>query len=231
MLFVLGVGTAVGLQSSIVTNLMDVYPKAKNWKVAGVCAFGGFLVGLMYVTPGGQWMFKIVDHFGGTFLLFFLVILELMGILWVYGLENFCWDLEFMLNKKVTTFWRISWFFVTPLLMIAIFVYSMAKYENPTYLSKQFPTWSLATGWCIFASGVAQIFIWAFWTITRKQFDEKPSTLKSLFQLNKEWGPKSPKIRKEWLSFKAEKTEQRRIQSVGHSKWKQFSFVLLGKYE
>lgn len=131
MLFVLGVGSAVGLQSSIVTNLMDVFPKAKNWQMAGICSLGGFLVGLIYVTPGGQWMLNLVDHFGGTFLVFFLAILELVGIFWIYGVENFCWDIEFMLNRKVTAFWRISWFLITPLMMIAIFLYSMGKYENP----------------------------------------------------------------------------------------------------
>lgn len=230
MLFVLGVGSAVGLQSSIVTNLMDTFPKTKYWQMAGVCSLGGFLVGLIYVTPGGQWMLNLVDHFGGTFLIFFLAILELVGIFWIYGVENFCWDIEFMLNQKVSAFWRICWCLITPLMMITIFIYSMARYENPTYMSKEYPWSSLIAGWLIFNVGVAQIFIWAFWIYTRERFDGKPSTLKSLFQPDPEWGPQSPKLRKEWLSYKAEKKEKRRVQSAGHSKLKQLGCVLLGKY-
>lgn len=129
MLFVLGVGSAVGLQSSIVTNLMDIFPKVKNWLMAGICCLIGFVIGLIYVTPGGQWMLNLVDHFGGTFLIFALAIVELTGIVWIYGLENFCWDLEFMLNRKVTAFWRITWFLVTPIMMISIFLYSMVTYK------------------------------------------------------------------------------------------------------
>ena len=123
MLFVLGVGSAVGLQSSIVTNLMDISPKTKQWKMAGICSILGFLIGLIYITPGGQYMLQLVDYFGGTFLIFALAIFELVGIFWIYGIENFCWDLEFMLKRPVTPFWRLSWFILTPAIMITILIY------------------------------------------------------------------------------------------------------------
>lgn len=249
MLFVLGVGSAVGLQSSIVTNLMDIFPKTKYWQMAGICCLGGFLVGLIYVTPGGQWMLNLVDHFGGTFLIFALAILQLIGIFWIYGrmskngqahfflllfntgIESFCWDMEFMLNRKVTPFWRITWFIVTPVLMLVIFLYSMAKLENPTFISKPYPTSSLVAGWAIFSFGIAQILIWAIWIASRTSFtDGKKAATKSLFKPNPEWGPKSPKIRKEWISYKEEKLEKRRVQAVGHSKLKKIVWVLLGRY-
>lgn len=231
MLFVLGVGSAVGLQSSIVTNLLDVFPKAKYWQMAGICCSGGFLVGLIYITPGGQWMLTLVDHFGGTFLIFVLAILQLVGIMWIYGMENFCWDVEFMLNRKVTLFWRLSWFLITPLMMIVIFIYSMVKLENPTYMSKQFPMPCIVAGWVVFAFGMAQIVLWALWMLSRRNFEEKSdSAIKYLFKLNSEWGPSSPKIRKEWIAYKAQKIEARRVQSLGQSKLKQFVWMLLGKY-
>lgn len=231
MLFVLGCGSAVGLQQAIVSNLNDIFPKVKSWQMAGVCCVCGFLVGLIYVTPGGQWMLNLVDHFGGTFLIFALAILELTGIIWVYGLENFCWDLEFMLNRKVGPFWKFSWFLVTPLLMLVIFIYSMATLKNPTFISKPYPTSSLIAGWCIFIVGIAQILIWGIWTMTREEFPEAGgSKIQALFKWNTEWGPKSPKLRKEWLAFKAEQLEKRKIQSEGHSKIKQMWNILVGKY-
>lgn len=231
MLLVLGVGSAVGLQYSIVTNLMDIFPKVKNWQMSGICCVLGFLVGLIYVTPGGQWMLNLVDHFGGTFLIFALAILELIGIIWVYGLENFCWDLEFMLNRKVGAFWRISWFIVTPFLMLLIFIYNMAVLKNPTFMAKDYPTASLIAGWLIFSLGIAQILIWGIWVASREEFPVGGgSKFKALFKLNSEWGPKSPKLRKEWHSFKAEQLEKRKIQSEGHSKFKQMVNILLVKY-
>lgn len=233
MLFVLGVGSAVGLQSSIVTNLMDFFPKVKYWQMSGICCFVGLLIGLIYVTPGGQWMLNLVDHFGGTFLIFALAILQLTGIIWVYGLENFCWDVEFMLKRRVSRFWRISWFIVTPVLMIVIFVYSMAKLENPTYIEKPYPTSSLIAGWAIFSVGIAQILIWAIWIASRENFPENKSSSKvsSLFKLNPEWGPKSPKMHKEWMAYKVDRLETRILQSAGHSRFKHICNVLLDNYK
>ena len=59
MLFTLGVGSAVGLQSGINANIHDIFPKVKNWKLAGVTCSIGFIIGLVYVTPGGQWMLNL----------------------------------------------------------------------------------------------------------------------------------------------------------------------------
>lgn len=78
-------------------------------------------------------MLNLVDYFGGTFLIFALAILEVTGIFWIYGLRNFCMDLEFMLGRKVTPFWRITWTIVTPVMMLVIFIYSMVKLESPQY--------------------------------------------------------------------------------------------------
>jgi len=226
MMFVLGIGSAVGLLSAVVTNLMDVFPRRKYWQMSGMCCLFGFLVGLVYVTPGGQWMLNLVDHFAGTFLVFALAILQLVGVFWIYGIENFCWDAEFMLNRKVTIFWRISWFLVTPVFMIVIFIYTMIKLENPTYSGKQFPEAALIAGWIIFSVGVSQTVIWAIWIAMRSN----SSAVTALLSPNPQWGPKSLILRKEWQAFKSEKLEKRRIQSNGHSKLRQMVNILLGKY-
>lgn len=73
MLFVLGVGSAVALQSAVNTVIWDQMPKVKYWKVAITVSITGYLIGLVYVTPGGQWILELVDHFGGTFVIFALV--------------------------------------------------------------------------------------------------------------------------------------------------------------
>lgn len=59
MLFTLGVGSAVGLQSAINTNLKDIFPKCKSWLMASITCSIGFLIGLVYVTPGGQWILNL----------------------------------------------------------------------------------------------------------------------------------------------------------------------------
>lgn len=53
MLFVLGVGCAVGYQSSIITNFTDSFTskKIKYWHVAASTCIIELLIGLIYVTP------------------------------------------------------------------------------------------------------------------------------------------------------------------------------------
>lgn len=51
MMFVLGVGTVVGLQSAVVSVICDQFPQLRFWRVAAVTCAMEFLVGLVYVTP------------------------------------------------------------------------------------------------------------------------------------------------------------------------------------
>lgn len=235
MLFLLGIGCVVALQSSIVINLMEFLRawgwRIKFWQVAAICCFNGFLVGLIYITPGGQWILTLVDHFGANFVIFALVILQMIGIMWIYGVENFSLDVEFMLKKKVSVFLKISWLILTPLMMMIIFIYSMVKFENPTYMSREFPTSCIIAGWILFSFGIAQVMISAIWmTLTRNGEEKKDSAMKYLLKINPDWGPKDSETREEWISFKKQKFETRQMQAVGHSKLKQINFMLLGKY-
>jgi hypothetical protein len=150
-------------------------------------------------------------------------------VFWIYGVENFCWDAEFMLNRKVTRYWRISWILIAPLLLIFIFLYDMAQFEYPTYMKKEYPSQALIAGWVIFATGLSQVFIWSAWHVMRDS--NKLEAFKSLFKVNPKWGPKSPKVFDDWKAFKEEKIQKRRIQSQGHSKIKKFFKIILGNYK
>lgn len=176
-------------------------------------------------------MLNLVDHYGGTFLIFALTILQLAGVIWVYGLEKFCWDVEFMLNWKVTRFWRFSWSIITPGLLIIIFIYNMARLENPTYMNKDFPTTAHIAGWVIFAVGLFQFVLWSAWAIVRDE--NKLATLKNLFTYSPQWGPKSTKTFTEWNNYKDEKLTSRRTISNQnqHSSKKKALWVLTGKYD
>lgn len=207
---------------------MDVFPRTKQWVMSGIACFIGFLIGLIYVTPGGQWMLNLVDHYGGTFLIFALAIFQLIGVFWVYGLENFCWDIEFMLNWKVTRFWRFSWSIITPGLLIIIFIYNMARLENPTFMGKDFPTSAHVAGWAIFVVGSIQFILWSAWAVIRDE--NKMATLKSLFKYNPVWGPNSSRTYQEWKDFRDQKLIDRRALSNQHSSKKKAFWVLTGKY-
>lgn len=85
MLFVLGIGSVVAMQNVVATVFCDQFKTIAYWKVALVTSVLGFLSGIVYLTPGGQWILNLIDHFGGTLLIFALAMLELTAIFYIYG--------------------------------------------------------------------------------------------------------------------------------------------------
>lgn len=53
MLFVLGIGTNVGMSSCLMTAIRDRFTALKHWQVAVAIAVVQFSVGIMYLTPVG----------------------------------------------------------------------------------------------------------------------------------------------------------------------------------
>lgn len=76
------------------------------------------------------------------------------------GLENFLDDLEFMLDRKPSVYWRICWFIVTPLILISIFCYTITTLSPLTYGGVSLPGYAHAIGWTILCIGVLQIPLW-----------------------------------------------------------------------
>lgn len=85
------------------------------------------------------------------------------------GLENFLDDLEFMLDKKPSVYWRICWFIVTPLILITIFIYTVATLSPLTYGGRSFPLSAHAAGWMILCIGVVQIPLWMLINILKNR--------------------------------------------------------------
>ena len=129
MLLTLGIGSAVSLVGCIVTIICDQFPKFKRWAVVLlVCSFG-FICGLVYITPGGMMVLDIVDYFGGGCLIFLMTTIETIGICWIYGLNRFIRDIEFMLDIRLTVYWKLTWAYIVPGVLLSIFIYSMSIYK------------------------------------------------------------------------------------------------------
>lgn len=61
---------------------------------------------------------SLLDNYGVGTAAFLYGILEVVGLMWVYGLKNFCLDAQFMLRNPVSIIWKITWGFVTPFVLI-----------------------------------------------------------------------------------------------------------------
>ncbi|XP_015434041.1 PREDICTED: sodium-dependent nutrient amino acid transporter 1-like [Dufourea novaeangliae] len=198
MLFVLGIGTTVAFTSVISSIVKDKFPRIQYWKVAAGVTSTGFLIGIVYCTRGGQYILNLVDYFGGTFIVVFLASFELIAISWVYGLDNFLDDVEFMTGHRPSFYWRLCWGFATPLALFTILVYFLSELTPLVYNDEYYPTSAYAAGWILLVLGVIQLPVW----MIINKLQNKGKTASDILQPNSDWGPKDPIKYKEWREFK-----------------------------
>lgn len=226
MLFVLGIGSAIAIIGGIVSVISDQFPSWKNWHIVLATSLFGFLVGTIYCTPGGQFILSLVDYYGASFVVFVLATLEMTGIFWVYGLENLLDDVEFMLNRRPSIYWRLCWGLITPVLLATILIYNIATLTPLTYRGVYYPSSAYAAGWSLLAFGVLQLPLWLIYTILTKRKLGLPKMIKKAFTPSKDWGPFKASDLADWRAFKDAK-KQKREKRIS-SKLKQFFYVLIG---
>ncbi|PZC86412.1 hypothetical protein B5X24_HaOG209131 [Helicoverpa armigera] len=210
MMSVLGVGSAVALLSTINTVMMDAFPRIRTVFMSAFCCTIGFAVGLIYVTPGGQYILELVDYYGGTFLILFCAIAEIIGVVWIYGLENLCVDIEFMLGIKTGFYWRFCWGLIMPAMMITVFVYAFASYEALLFGGYYtYPTAGYVSGYMMLIVGILFVPISISLTMYKNKTGNFIQTIKQAFKAKSSWGPRGPNEYNDWVQFKAEAKQQR----------------------
>ncbi|KAK2587417.1 hypothetical protein KPH14_003131 [Odynerus spinipes] len=206
MMFVLGTGSAVALCGAIFCVLCDHFPRVRQWILVLFISVVGFLIGLVYITPGGQWFVTLVDYYGGTFVAIIIGVLEMVTIFWIYGLSNFLNDIEFMLGTRPTFYWRMCWSVITPVLMIVILIYTIVSYQPPTYDGMLFPDYAYGIGWLLLGMGLSLIIGCFIYTLIQNMSTSICETLKAATRPSeKKWGPKDPATRRKWQDFIFEK--------------------------
>lgn len=139
MLFVLGVGTNVGLCVCLTNVLRDRFAGLSHvWAIVGV-ALVQCTIGLIYVTPGGQFLLNLIDYNAVTMVVYILAIAELVTVGWLYGVDRLCGDVEFMLGVQTGWYWRVCWAVITPAMMVTILVYQFVTLQPLEYNGVMYP--------------------------------------------------------------------------------------------
>ncbi|XP_055625249.1 sodium-dependent nutrient amino acid transporter 1 isoform X2 [Toxorhynchites rutilus septentrionalis] len=201
MLFVLGIGSNVAMTSCVMTVIRDQFPRVKNWQAATAIAICGVGLGSIYVTPGGQYILTLVDHFGASFIALVLAIAELVALGWIYGVDRLCKDVEFMLGFRPNLYWRLCWRWITPVLMFAILMYNLATLEPLTYQGYVYPSIAYVFGWCIAAFGLLQLPIWAIRAVVKQDGSSLSEKIAKAFRPTPSWGPIDPSLHQEYKKF------------------------------
>ncbi|XP_072316444.1 solute carrier family 6 member 19b [Eucyclogobius newberryi] len=160
MLFCLGLSSMFGNIEGVLVPLQDLKVFPKTWPkeaVTGVTCLFCCLVGLIFIQGSGNYWLSLFDTYGGSIPLLVVAFCEMFSVVYIYGIDRFNDDIEFMIGHKPNFFWQITWRFISPVIMFLILVfYFVTKVSEkllyktwdpesdkfPTLVEKTYPSWT-----------------------------------------------------------------------------------------
>jgi hypothetical protein len=83
----------------------------------------------------------------------------------LYGGGRLAKNVERMNGEKVNIYFKISWYVITPVFILIIWILNWYQYEPITYGKYEFPIGAQIFGWCIALISIASIPIAAIHTV------------------------------------------------------------------
>ncbi|XP_031347000.1 sodium-dependent neutral amino acid transporter B(0)AT3 isoform X2 [Photinus pyralis] len=171
MLLALGLGSQIGMLEGMLCTLFDIeiFKRMSKPLVTGVLCLVCFLLGLVFTTGAGGYWLKMFDAFAGTVGLVVVAFTEMVAISYIYGCDKFIKDIYEMTGYKPGLFWRVTWRYLAPAIMLAILGSSLVFMciEHPQYHAwtpelgqttpTDFPGWALAIAILMVLAGILPI--------------------------------------------------------------------------
>ncbi|XP_058460078.1 sodium- and chloride-dependent glycine transporter 2-like isoform X2 [Malaya genurostris] len=154
MLLTLGLDSQFALMETVVTGILDTFPKWRRWKtrvVFGVATVG-YVGGLVFVTNSGMYWFQLVDKYAANWSVLLIATIECILIAWIYGSKRFISNIEEMIGPRSNAFilfWTVIWKFVTPVALLFILCFNWIQYKPVSYGKYAYPDWADIVGWAI----------------------------------------------------------------------------------
>lgn len=170
MLYTLGLDSEFAILECVVTAVADECKMVRRHKLKFTIGFGCLFacLGILCVTRGGQYVFQILDYYGASVPLVFMAMTECIGLAWVYGFDNFAFDVYYMLGKNLGWYWRVTWKYTAPIILTFIAGLSLYEHRPLSYDAYDFPDWCDVIGWLLTAIILGQIPLWALYAILRQ---------------------------------------------------------------
>ncbi|KAH9488793.1 Sodium- and chloride-dependent glycine transporter 2 [Bulinus truncatus] len=150
MLLTLGLDSQFGMYETVISGFTDVFPtvlrKHKTSFTFLMCVLG-FLLGIPQCTHGGIRVLTLMNDYSGSYNLLFIALLEIICLVYVYGINNFRSDIAMMTGSKPSLLWVAMWMVVTPVTVLFIICINAVQYTPSSYDGKAFPDWAEGIGW------------------------------------------------------------------------------------
>ncbi|KAL0961746.1 hypothetical protein UPYG_G00331180 [Umbra pygmaea] len=126
MLFCLGLSTMFGSIEGTVVPLQNLNIFPKRWPkevYTGIVCLTSFLVALIFTQKSGNYWLALFDKYAGSIPLLIIAFCEMVAVVYIYGIDRFNADIEFMIGHKPNIFWQVTWRFISPLIVLFIFIF------------------------------------------------------------------------------------------------------------
>ncbi|NXW03510.1 S6A18 protein, partial [Fregetta grallaria] len=175
MLFSLGLSSMFGNIEGVFTPLLELRIISKSIPkelLSGIICLICFLVALCFTLGSGSYWIDIFDSYAGSLPLLVIAFFEVIGVAYVYKIKRFSKDVKWMTGRKPNLYWQITWRFISPLLLLIVFVAFVTlqiqkppsyaawnpKYEGfPMKEEKVYPPWVLAI--CVLLAVLPCVFV------------------------------------------------------------------------
>jgi solute carrier family 6 amino acid transporter-like protein 5/7/9/14 len=129
MFTTLGVGSCCSNILAVQTAIHDKFPTLSRERLAGWLCTGGFLTGLLFVTPGGPKLNDLVTEFSYSIPVILFGLGQVIVVSFVYGVDNFLRDVNFMLGREagggLGLYWRLCWGLTCPAGLVLLLATSL----------------------------------------------------------------------------------------------------------
>ena len=114
MLFLLGLDSEFALFETVLVAIYDTFPSLRKQKVGVTSAmcFFCFLLGLPCITQSGQYVLDLMDTYGASISVMVIAVAEMIAVMWGYGANNFCKDLQSMLGFYPGLYFKVVYIIV-----------------------------------------------------------------------------------------------------------------------
>ncbi|XP_039266427.2 sodium-dependent proline transporter-like [Styela clava] len=200
MLFTLGLDSQFAMVETVVTGLVDEFPKFfRNRKTHLMLAVSivAFLLGILLVTEGGIYWFNLYEWYSAYFGLLILSLFMCLAVNWGYGYAfttkwRFNHDIKLMLGFQPFWYFKIAWMFVTPAMITFIILYSGIFYTPITFGDYKYPKWAENLGLCMSFSVCATVPLYMVGRMIVALIQGQ--SIRSLFNPSPRWGPSDTSV-------------------------------------
>ncbi|KAH8378508.1 hypothetical protein KR093_011746, partial [Drosophila rubida] len=205
MLFLLGIDSVFVQLEAITSSILDEVQVLRDykWKLTLVLCSSFFLVSTVMCTNAGMFILQLFDWYSSSLAIIVVCFVEVIMVAYIYGIDNFMSDVEFMLGARPRLFWKITWKYITPIVLIFVLFTTIFFLRRISYNGIEYPEWAIMIGWASFVSSIILIPSYIVYIMIIKRKTLGHSLRKRFKPLD--WTPADPTDRAEYEQFRKER--------------------------